>query len=150
MSRRIPGFGTYEATSQSRVLVLFPGQKSCVHEVVEFYGSSRIDASGCVVAYGSLWIRVIDRNAMKSAGRSTHGITHEFALLGQELTCQTVEGLGFPCSRWCRGRELTFGAILSSVVNSGSVVVVVLLIRIFTTIADIGLGVLASIRMRRS
>jgi uncharacterized membrane protein YbhN (UPF0104 family) len=47
-------------------------------------------------------------------------------------------------------REVTLGAILSSLVNSGSVVVVVLLIRVFTTIADIGLGVLASIRMRRS
>jgi uncharacterized membrane protein YbhN (UPF0104 family) len=47
-------------------------------------------------------------------------------------------------------REVTLGAILSSVVNSGSVVVVVLLIRVFTTIADIGLGILASVRMRRS
>jgi uncharacterized membrane protein YbhN (UPF0104 family) len=46
-------------------------------------------------------------------------------------------------------REVTLGAILSSLVNSGSVVVVVLLIRVFTTIADIGLGVSASIAMRR-
>ncbi len=46
-------------------------------------------------------------------------------------------------------REVTLGAVLSSVVGAGSVVVVVLLVRIFTTLADIGLGVGASLAMRR-
>ena len=46
-------------------------------------------------------------------------------------------------------REITLAAVLSTAVGSGSVVVVVLLARVFTTLADIGLGLVASIRMRR-
>ena len=46
-------------------------------------------------------------------------------------------------------REVTLGAVLSTVVGPGAVVVVVLLARVFTTIADIGLGLAASVAMRR-
>lgn len=46
-------------------------------------------------------------------------------------------------------REVALGAVLSTVAPAGVVVVVVLLARIFTTLADIGWGVGASLRMRR-
>lgn len=46
-------------------------------------------------------------------------------------------------------REVALGAVLSTVVSSGAVVVVVLLARVFTTLADIGWGLGASIRMRK-
>lgn len=46
-------------------------------------------------------------------------------------------------------REVTLAAVLSTAVSPGAVVVVVLLARVFTTIADIGLGVGASFGMRR-
>lgn len=46
-------------------------------------------------------------------------------------------------------REVALGAVLSTVATQGVVVVVVLLTRLFTTLADIGWGVSASIQMRR-
>ncbi|MFN8047754.1 MAG: hypothetical protein U0P48_04130 [Ancrocorticia sp.] len=46
-------------------------------------------------------------------------------------------------------REVTLGAVLSTLAPAGVVVVVVLLARIFTTVADIGWGVAASLAMRR-
>lgn len=45
-------------------------------------------------------------------------------------------------------REVALGAVLSTVISSGAVVVVVLLARVFTTLADIGWGLSASFRMR--
>lgn len=45
-------------------------------------------------------------------------------------------------------REVALGAVLSTVVSSGVVVTVVLLTRVFTTVADIGFGIAASIRMK--
>lgn len=47
-------------------------------------------------------------------------------------------------------REAALGAVLSSAVGPGAVVVVVLLARVFTTVADIGFAVAASIAMRKS
>lgn len=46
-------------------------------------------------------------------------------------------------------REVALGAVLATAVQPGVVVVVVLLARLFTTIADIGLGLTASVAMRR-
>lgn len=45
-------------------------------------------------------------------------------------------------------REVALGLVLGAVASQGVVVVVVLLARIFTTLADIGWGVSASVRMR--
>ncbi|MDY5131969.1 hypothetical protein R6G99_10890, partial [Actinotignum timonense] len=45
-------------------------------------------------------------------------------------------------------RELALAAVLSTAVGSGPVVVVVLLSRVFTTLADVSLGLLAGIAAR--
>lgn len=46
-------------------------------------------------------------------------------------------------------REVALGAVLSTVASHGIVVVVVLLSRVFTTLADVGWGIAASFQMRR-
>ncbi|MDO4888427.1 MAG: lysylphosphatidylglycerol synthase domain-containing protein [Actinomycetaceae bacterium] len=45
-------------------------------------------------------------------------------------------------------REVALGAVLAGVVDSGALVVVVLLVRLLTTVADVALGVGASLAMR--